>query len=244
MPPNSSFVIVPRHLIPRRRVWPWLLLWLATLALAAAAAFWYAGQQRTATGVSPEDLTRQVSDLETRAERLRQRNMMLKRSDDVSRLANKELQGDLAERDERIAALEADVAFYERLVGGSAQRQGLTIHSLVMQQEASGAQHFRLTLTQNVKKTQLSRGSVRLAIEGVSGGRLRELDWNELLQAEDAPALSFSFKYFQQIEGTVMLPDDFTPHRVRVRIEGESGRSERTLTWAETQAATSEPQGA
>jgi hypothetical protein len=240
MPQPSPYVIVARG-EARRRGGGWLwLLWLISIVAAAAAALWW-GQRLPAvdgSGESVVELRARVTELEDRLASLRQRNVILKRSDDVSRVANQELQQNLAERDERIAALEADVAFYLRLAGASAQRQGLSIHSLSMQAEADGAHHFALTLTQNIKRTQLSRGSVRLAIEGVSAGQLKELDWDALLQTENAPPLNFEFRYFQQLEGTVMLPADFTPHRVRVLVEGESGRSERSLAWAETQAET------
>src|SRR3546814_19579440 len=46
----------------------------------------------------------------------------------ISRDANRDLQGTLAERDEEIAGLRADVAFYERFVGATGQRRGLTVH--------------------------------------------------------------------------------------------------------------------
>lgn len=243
MPPSSPYVIVARGEAARRRGgWLWLL-WLLSLAGAAAAGLW--GAERfaavDAAGASVEELQTRVTELEDRLANLRQRNVMLKRSDDVSRSANQELQQDLAERDERIAALEADVAFYLRLAGASAQRQGLSIHSLSVRAEADGAHHFALTLTQNIKRTQLSRGNVRLAIEGVSAGQLKELDWDALLQTEDADPLPFEFRYFQQLEGTVMLPADFTPHRVRVLLDGESGRSERSLAWSETQTEAGRP---
>jgi hypothetical protein len=240
MPDPSPFVIVPRGQAGQRhRSWLWLL-WLVSLLAVGAAVhrFAPAPAQSGAEEPSSEDLTEQVGSLEDRLARLRQRNVILKRSDEVSRTANHELQRDLADRDERIAALEADVAFYERLVGGSAQRQGLSIHSLTMRAGDSGARHFRLTLTQNVKTTQLSRGNLRLTIEGVRGGQLTEFDWADLLQNEQAEPIAFAFKYFQQIEGTVMLPTDFTPHSVKVSVDGEAGRSERTIPWAETEPAT------
>jgi hypothetical protein len=236
---QSPYVIVARGQVPRRRSgWLWLL-WLLSMAAAVAVALWWerGGVSAEGAGESAQVLRGKVGELEERLASLRQRNVMLKRSDDVSRAANQELQQNLAERDERIAALEADVAFYLRLAGASAQRQGLSIHSLSLRPEADGAHHFALTLTQTIKKTQLSRGSARLVVEGVSGGQLRELDWDALLQSENAPPLSFEFRYFQQLEGTVMLPEGFTPHRVRVLVEGDSGRSERSLSWAETQSA-------
>ncbi|WP_395792627.1 DUF6776 family protein [Aquimonas sp.] len=239
----SPFVIVPRS-HAGRRFSPWLwLLWLLSLAAVGMAVYRLAPTPAGSANEGPStgELTEQVGSLEDRLARLRQRNVILKRSDEVSRTANQELQRDLADRDERIAALEADVAFYERLVGGSAQRQGLSIHSLSMQAADSGAHHFRLTLTQNVKTTQLSRGSLRLSIEGVRDGQLAKLEWSDLLQVEQAgqaAPIEFAFKYFQQIEGTVMLPTGFTPHSVKVSVDGESGRSERSIPWADTQPAT------
>lgn len=245
MSQQSPFIIVPRGEAPRSRRGLWLLLWLLSLALAVfAGRQWVLAPTGTASGPTTAALEEQVEELEQRLARLRQRNVMLKRSDDVSRAANQELQRDLADRDERIASLEADVAFYERLVGGSAQRQGLSIHSLSMSPSAGGAWNFRLTLTQNVKKTQLSRGRVRLSIEGVREGQLQELDWDALMQSEQAAPAEFAFKYFQQIEGTLMLPADFTPNRVKIVVDGESGRVERSLAWAETQAADPQNEGA
>lgn len=233
MSSDSPFVIVPRETARQRRRWPLLiLLWgLSLLAVGLSVHQWRLGESG-AEGESPTKLRQTIADLQSRLDDLRQRNLMLKRSDDISREANQQLQQDIAERDERIASLEADVAFYERLVGGSGQRQGLSIHSLSLQPEPSGAWRFRLTLTQNVKKTQLSRGTVSIRIEGVKDGEMAELGWSELTEA-DTPRPEFAFKYFQQIEGNVLLPAGFTPHRVQVGVEGDGGRAERSFAWAE-----------
>lgn len=238
MSQSGSFVIVRRDGRDRRRR---LLLgagWALSVLLAFALGVFGGGR-----GLLPlpgdaeaEDIGASVAELQARLASLRQRNQILKRSDDISRAANQSLQRDIAERDERIASLEADVAFYERLVGGSAARQGLAVHSLQLRQNDTGAHHFRLTLTQNVKRTQLSRGEARLSIEGVQEGQRRVLDWAALRQDESAEPLEFAFKYFQQVEGIVMLPEGFAPHSVRVQLEGEAGRVERSIPWPETQA--------
>lgn len=230
---NSPFVIVPRAGSVRRGRGPLIaVLWLLSLLLAAWAAQHFLSPVQDSGAESARELRQSVSDLQARLDSLRQRNVILKRSDDISREANQQLQRDIAERDERIASLEADVAFYELLVGGSAQRQGLSIHSLALRSEPNGAWMFRLTLTQNVKKTQLSRGRIRISVEGVQDGQMRELDWAALTQSE-APAPEFAFKYFQQIEGNVVLPADFAPHRVRVSVAGEAGSTERSFAWGE-----------
>ena len=77
-----------------------------------------------------------------------------------------------------------------------------------------------------------------LSIEGTRNGRLQTLDWGDLRQQEDAPGVDYSFKYFQQVEGDVFLPEDFTPVRVTVRLTPRSGATvEESFTWAQ---ATSE----
>src|SRR5690606_39655674 len=68
-----------------------------------------------------------------RIDELEQQVATLSRSDQISRTANADLQGTLAERDEEIASLRADIAFYERFVGATAQRHGLGVHELRLQ---------------------------------------------------------------------------------------------------------------
>ncbi len=239
---DSPFVIVPRGAAHPRRRWPLIaLLWALSLVAVGWSVLAWRSSEGAQAGETPEELRETVSSLQTRLDDLRQRNLILKRSDDISREANQQLQQDIADRDERIASLEADVAFYEQLVGGSGQRQGLSIHSLSLQAETSGAWRFRLTLTQNVKMTQLSRGGVTLSVEGVKDGQMVELGWSELTEA-DTPKPEFAFKYFQQIEGNVLLPAGFTPHRVRISVDGESGRSDRSFAWADVIAGTALPE--
>ncbi|MCM2336199.1 MAG: hypothetical protein NDI66_05390 [Pseudomonas sp.] len=173
--------------------------------------------------------------LEAEAEQLRQRVSTLTRSDQISRDANRDLQGTLAERDEEISALRADVAFYERLVGATGQRRGLSVHALRMQpQGEGGAWHFTATLTQNLNRGAVSAGQLTFAIEGTRAGRLQTLAWPDLRQQPAAPPVGYSFKYFQQVEGDVFLPDGFTPVRVTVRLVPRgSAATEQSFTWAE-----------
>lgn len=172
-------------------------------------------------------------------ELLRQRVTTLSRSDQISRDANRDLQGSLAERDEEIAGLRADVAFYERLVGATAQRRGLTVHSLKLQPQSpqsTGAApwHFTGTLTQNLNRGAVSAGRLTLLLEGTRDGRLQRLSWDDLRQQADAPGVGYSFKYFEQVQGDVFLPAGMTPVRVTVRLAPQSGAAvEQSFSWSE-----------
>lgn len=173
--------------------------------------------------------------LQHEVEQLEQRVVTLTRSDQITRNANRDLQGALADRDEEIAGLRADVAFYERLVGATAQRRGLSVHALRMQPQSGPAWHFTTTLTQNLNRGAVSEGTLTLTLEGSRDGHLQKLDWNELRQQNQAPPVAYSFKYFQQVEGDVFLPEGVTPVKLTVRLQPRSGGApiEQSFSWTD-----------
>ena len=206
----------------------------AVLALfIAALAFGLWGVWHAVIGPAPRDGVDQAQ-----AEALAQQVATLTRSDQISRDANRDLQGTLAERDEEIAALRADVAFYERFVGSTAQRRGLTVHQLALAPRAGHAWHYTATLTQNLNRGAVSSGRLSLAVEGTRDGRLEQLDWAALRQDPEAAGVEYSFKYFQQVEGEIILPPGFEPLRIRVRLAPASGPPvDQTLPWNEVAGA-------
>jgi len=177
---------------------------------------------------------REIRRLQGGTEQLQQRIATLTRSDQISRDANRDLQGALADRDEEIAGLRADVAFYERLVGATVQRRGLTVHALRLQPQNGPAWHFVTTLTQNLNRGAVSEGTLTISLEGTREGRLQKLGWNDLRQQSSAPGIVYSFKYFQQVEGDVFLPPGITPVKVTVRLQPRSGAPiEQSFSWSD-----------
>lgn len=230
---------------PRYRMTPSHLRMAAAAIFVAALGFGGWGLWRVFAPGSGDIRTqlagseRQRRALANEVSQLQQRVTTLARSDQISRDANRDVQGTLGERDEEIAGLRADVAFYERLVGATAQRRGLSVHSLKLtpqndQSQETTAWHFTGTLTQNLNRGGVSAGRVTLVVEGTRNGRLQKLGWDDLRQQPGAPGVDFSFKYFQQLEGDVFLPAGLTPVRVTVRLAPRSGAVvEQSFTWAD-----------
>jgi len=209
----------------------WLLFAAVAWLLSLAATWWLASHFAApapppAINVAGPAVAASADGAELR--KLRQQVATLKRSDQISRNANIGLQQTLAEREEEVSGLRADVDFYERLVGSTGQRQGLRVHEVKFEQEAGGTWHYTVTLTQNLNRGAISKGGMRFAVEGVRNGKLERVKWDELLQKPGAPAKAFSFRYFQQIEDSIMLPAGFTPQRVKVSL---SGGQEQDFEW-------------
>lgn len=210
----------------------WVYLGLGVFLLALGFGVWgvwavfFSGGD--ASGQSAAALT-------ARSEKLSQEVSTLRRSDQISRDANRDLERTLAERDEEIAGLRADIAFYESFVGATGQRRGLSVHDLDMQLQGGDAWHFVATLTQNLNRGAVNTGRVTLSIEGTRNDRLEKLSWSGLRKQSNAPGVPYSFKYFQQVEGEVMLPKGFKPLRVGVRLVPAGGAAvEQSFPWPET----------
>ena len=127
--PPPRFTIVQQR--PDRR--PLIAVVLGLAWLASIVGVWI-GASRVAAPRLPAmtaelDAARdELRRWRSQAEQLAQREATLARSDQISRAANKEVQSELAEREEEISDLRANLAFYERLVGATGQQKGLSVH--------------------------------------------------------------------------------------------------------------------
>ncbi len=219
-----QFVIRQVNPSRSRRIWLFVaLLWLGSLTLVVVATSLLLVSRQPGAGQGS------VDDLDTSA--LKMRIAVLERSEQVAKAALAELQQTLRDREEEIAGVRADLAFYGRLVGG-AKREGLAVHALSLKPVPdSRAWNFSATLTQNFKRGPETRGKLTLAVSGIRNGSLETLEWKDLGQKSDNAGIEYAFRYFQQIEGTIMLPDGFEPNRVRVSADGDGGRSEQEFSW-------------
>ncbi|WP_241762652.1 DUF6776 family protein [Dyella ginsengisoli] len=213
----------------RRR---WLLMaWPASLLLAGAIAFWF-GQSPVQIPL-PRGNRALVRQLQAENEQLKQQVADLKRSQQVADVAMRSLQRSMAEREEQISGLRADLGFYSRLVGGDGQRQGLRIQEVRVQPVAqSNAWNVTLSLTQNMRRGDEIGGKVTITVEGLSDNQVQQLSWDALGDNAQKDGLPFKFRYFQQLHATFVLPAGFRPTRLRIHAAPDQGATaDRAVAW-------------
>ncbi len=229
--PPPRFV-VRRHDAPgSRRRWLWLgLAWLASLLLTGLLVGWLTPHVAPALADH-----RQLRAARAQIDDLKQQVANLQRSAQVNEVATRSLRGTLAQREEEISGLRADLGFYSRLVGGDSQRHGLKVQEVKLQPIAhSHGWNLTLSLTQNAKRGDAITGNATVSVEGLRGDKVVQLAWIALGDAAQKDGLPFRFMYFQQLHGTIVLPADFRPMRLRIRIqpEGDSPVT-RTVAWSD-----------
>ena len=173
------------------------------------------------------------------------RATVAEREADVVRQANALLRASERDHQDEIAGLQADLAFYRRLGGANGSQAPLAVHYLELQ-ETQSPRVYRIifTLTQNLRWAAIISGHIQLGVDGIHDGVAQHLTEKELL-AESAEPLSFRFKYFQQLERLITLPEGFEANRLSIRLRSGSLSTpvERSMEWQSlfNRASTDEP---
>lgn len=151
----------------------------------------------------------------------------------VVQQANHLLRESERQRQDEIASLKADLAFYRRLGGANGSQAGLAIHHVELRRTDS-ARVFELvfTLTQNIRWASSIAGDIDVTIDGIQNSKAKHLDESELL-AENTSTLKFEFKYFQQLERLITLPEGFEAKHLTLQLEpkGSGSKVEQTISW-------------
>ena len=161
------------------------------------------------------------------------RSTVAAREADVVRRANALLRASERGRQDVIASLQADLAFYRRLGGANGSQAPLAVHYLELRTTQSPRVYkIIFTLTQNLRWAAVISGQIQLGVDGIHNGVAEHLTEEQLL-AESAEPLSFQFKYFQQFEHLITLPENFEASQLTIRLKSGSLRTpvEQSMEW-------------
>jgi hypothetical protein len=231
--PPPRFVVRRHDDVDHRRRWLWLgLAWLGSLLAVGVVVGALAGRHVVGAPTAVDNNHQQDAQSD-QVDDLKQQIANLQRAAQVNEVATRSLRGTLAQREEELNGLRTDLGFYSRLVGGDAQRRGLKLQEVKLQPiVGSRGWNLSLSLTQNAKRGSEVSGNALVSVEGLRGDKVARLDWPALGDAAQKDGLPFHFTYFQQLHGTIVLPADFRPTRLRISVRPASGEPvNRAVAW-------------
>ena len=184
-------------------------------------------------------LEAEISARETRIGELEQEVALLETHREIDREAYKQVESNLLELQAKIQEQRDAIAFYRGIVSPADGRPGLRVQDFRLTRGAEERQfNLRLVLVQAMKHDRKVSGDVALSIEGTEDGVARTYAMTELLPADARQDWPFSFRYFQDFERQIVLPDGFTPERVHVEVRSRTrsiASIEETFSWVTSQ---------
>jgi hypothetical protein len=185
--------------------------------------------------VAERDSLRSALDLsEGNLAGLRQQVADLKLGGQVDTRANEEVRLAVEALQTQIAELNEEIRFYKGVMVPNADAKGLRVERLDLYPSGVDNRYrYSLMLTQVVDKHEYIKGSVEVSLVGTQLGETRTYSLKEL-DAEILGEIRFRFRYFQNIEGELLLPAEFTPTEmvIAARPIGSAAKvAEKTFAW-------------
>ncbi len=142
---------------------------------------------------------------------------------DIDREAYKDVEKSLMTLQEKIQEQADAIAFYRGIVSPADGAAGLRVQALKLSRgDAERTYTIRLVLVQSLKHGRKVSGNVNLTIEGDQSGTATSYNYSQLLPAETNGSWPFSFRYFQNFDRDIILPDGFTPEKITIEVRSRT----------------------
>lgn len=222
---------------PRLRLLKLVLLGIGALLLLGAA-YWFGGERARDGGLTPD----QAEFMRTEVDRLtvalndnQQQLTQAQMNAEVDRKAGEDLRQQLLARREQIAQLERDVNVY-RMMSARSSRNPLGIsfgkYSISAIKNPDNSVngrlfHLKLVLQKLAEGEEEFSGRLRCLVVGLKDGKEQKLSLpavaiGDLALAASSGVIPVSFKYFENIETDLQLPEGFEPQRLELNVEANS----------------------
>lgn len=206
--------------------WRPLVIIVAVLVLALVLeAGFYLGQHMAYNGmtVKPKAYREMQAELIAAQSALRSRDADLAiqaTRQEVDRRALELVRQELASQREEIAGLVEALGFYRSLMSSGGVTQGLSLRGIEL---TAGQQprhyEYRIIVQQEARKHAQLEGTLTAAVTGMTRGEPAEYSITDLSSDFKGEAFALDFKYFQSIEGSLVLPEGFDPTGVVVHAK-------------------------
>lgn len=164
-----------------------------------------------------------IQGLESEILGLKEEVALLETHRDIDREAYKQVESSLTALQSKIQEQTDAIAFYRGIVSPADGTAGLRVQDLKLTRgQSERAYKVRLVLVQSLKHDRKVTGDVNLRIEGEQGGAAATLNMSQLMPEEASAKWPFSFRYFQDFDKDIVLPDGFTPEKITIEVRSRT----------------------
>jgi len=186
-----------------------------------------------------DELKAHIDTLDDEIEALQQDVAMHETHRKIEREAYKEVESRLITLQAKIVEQQDAIAFYRGIVSPADGKPGLRVQDFKLTRGGEEREfNLRLVLVQAMKHDRKVSGDVSVSVEGNEDGEVKSYALTDLLPADAEQAWPFSFRYFQDFDRQIVLPDGFTPERVHVEVRSRTrsiSSIEESYAWATSQ---------
>lgn len=234
---QQRMVVVPYQ--PARRV---LILLLAAGLLVLASVFsyylgqWQALQEQEQAIVERDQLKLELDTVTQKADATYQQAANLTLAAKVDKASLADVHKQVVGFKQEIAELEESIAFYRGLMSPGEANKKLSFGDVSLTATGvAGNVDYKFVVRQTARNHQVINGSLQVNILGSRYGEERmSVPLYQLSEQVEGESIRLRFKYFQDVTGTIILPEGFEPAQIEL-IATSTGkkpaRAEASVSW-------------
>ena len=164
----------------------------------------------------------EIALLESEIEALNREIAILTTNIQVDRESYKVVEESLISLQAKIQEQRDVINFYRGILSPLDGYSGLRIQDLKLTNgKSEGEFNIRLVLTQSMNYDRKVSGSVNVSVIGKQSGTKKSYNISDLLLKDSDISWIFSFRYFQDFEKQMVLPNNFIPELIKVEVQSK-----------------------
>jgi hypothetical protein len=232
----EKMIVVPYR--PLQVFWSRAIVVLLVL-VAGGGAYLYgfsAGVRESGDARIERDELKQAV-LAMQEENAAQREQLLKieQAGTVDQQALDSVQQTIVAQREKISQLEEDVLFYKQIMSPENDESGLVIGQVdLVATDAPRTVRYKMELKQQGNNEKVINGHANVNILGMRNYQEISIPLSELSATQLEEDFRLQFRYFQNIEGELTLPENFEPTKVQIMAvaEGDNAKTvQKSFGW-------------
>jgi len=168
-------------------------------------------------------------------QQLHEKTLMMQEMDNLDKKTAALLQDQIRGMQEEIFRLKQELEFYRGIMDGARETNGLDIQGInIRPLPKDNSYRLNLVLTHVAKSVKVAEGTVDVSLEGKRNGETSSVKLRDIALEANLD-LSFKFRNFKKFECDLMLPDDFTPIRVKIVFipkDKKKAKIKKTFDWS------------
>ncbi|MEJ2404056.1 MAG: hypothetical protein P8171_07165 [Candidatus Thiodiazotropha sp.] len=166
----------------------------------------------------------QVQLLEQERNELKRELTMVKQAAEVDREALLAVRDKIKTMQSERLKLEEELAFLKGIVSTSSKKQVLKIQNFKLEPGLEEQQYaYKFTVSQVINRGSVVSGKIEMTVTGLRGGKTTQLSLDQLT-TEKKSSHKMRFRYFQNVEGKIRVPQDFEPATISIDVKPSGGK--------------------
>ena len=193
------------------------LIHIAMIAATLYVGFFWGNTHYTQQQLTVSTHETSIQNLKLENEELTKNLNVLGVELEVARLSQQQHFIDIGKSIDTEKDLRTQLAFYQQVMAPELNEEGFLIQGFNLEPALSeNSYRFELVLMQQNKSKNTLKGNLKVTLIGSENGKAKQYAIYSMLSDQEQKSLTFSFRYFQVIDGEIRLPKGFQPEQVSV----------------------------